>query len=178
VVDAGPPPDDAGPVDMCMAPDGPYGTAVGRRLEPFELMTCSGELFRFYDEEWCDPALRLSIINIAAGWCGPCILESRQLTDEITEPYRSRGVRVIQILVQTEDYSAPDGAYCQDWVDTFRLTNIELYDPTQITEIYFPDGVLPSTIIVDQEGTIRFRENGASMGLVSLKARLDALLAE
>jgi len=179
MVDSGPMPmEDAGPIDMCEAPPPPYGTAVGRTLAPFTLQQCDGTDYSFYNEEWCDPATRFTVISIAAGWCGPCILESRQLTAEISIPYAPRGVRLIQIITQTEDYSAPDLAYCDGWVETFGLINIELIDPAQVTGIYFPDNALPSTIIVDEMGTIRFRENGVSEGLISLKAKLDELLAE
>ena len=103
--------------------------------------------------------------------------ESSELTDRVTEAYRDRGIRVIQILTQDEDYAAPTLGYCEAWVSRFGLTNIELIDPAQVTGIYFPDNSLPSTIIVDSEGVIRFRENGATEGLVSLTSKLDELLA-
>ena len=154
-----------------------FGTRVGGTLEPFTLDSCTedGE-YSFYNEEWCDSSL--TVISIAAGWCPPCIVESRELTDRVTEAYRDRGVRVIQVLVQDEEYRAPDITYCEEWVDRFGLTNIELIDPTGVTQIYFPGNSLPSTIIVDNEGTIRFRENGATEGLVSLTNELDDLLEE
>ncbi len=164
------------PVDTCTAPEGPYGTSTGRVLEPFTLQQCDGTDYSFYNQDWCDSTL--TVISIAAGWCGPCIVESSQLTERVTEAYRDQGVRVIQILVQDEDFRAPTLSYCEGWVDRFGLTNIELIDPDQITQIYFPGNSLPSTIIVDSEGVIRFRENGASEGLVSLTSKLDELLAE
>lgn len=160
----------------CDAPPAPYGSLVGRKLEPFTLQQCDGTDYSFYNDEYCDSTL--TVISIAAGWCPPCIRESSELTERVTEAYRDRGVRVIQILTQDEEYRAPTLEYCQNWVDRFGLTNIELIDPTQITQIYFPGNSLPSTIIVDDEGTIRFRENGATEGLVSLTNKLDELLAE
>ena len=168
---------DAGPATMCADPPSePYGTSVGRKLEPFTLENCAdGTEYSFYNQDYCESSF--TVISIAAGWCPPCIRESSELTERVTEAYRDQGVRVIQILTQTEDYSAPSITYCQNWVTRFGLTNIELIDPAQITQIYFPDNVLPSTIIVDSEGVIRFRENGASEGLVSLTAKLDELLA-
>ena len=169
---------DSGPVDVCSDPPGePYGTSVGRKLEPFTLQNCAdGTEYSFYNEEYCDASF--TVISIAAGWCPPCIRESSELTERVTEAYRDQGIRVIQIITQDEDYAAPTLAYCEGWVSRFSLTNIELIDPSQITQIYFPDNVLPSTIIVDSEGVIRFRENGATEGLVSLTNKLDELLAE
>jgi len=178
-MDAGTTPEvDAGPVTdfPCDYPSAPYGTAEGRKLEPFSLQQCDGTNYDFVNEEFCESSL--TVISIAAGWCAPCIQESMQLTEQITERYREDGVRVIQILVQREDFSEPTLSFCNQWVTRFGLTNVELIDPTQITNIYFPDNALPSTIIVDSEGTIRFRENGASDGLITLRARIEQLLEE
>jgi hypothetical protein len=179
-IDSGPAPVDARDpaLPSCDYPQpGPiYGTDIFRPFRPFELEQCDGTPYNFYNQEFCDSTL--TVISIAAGWCGPCIYESMNLTEQVTEMYRAQGVRVIQVLVQDEDYNEASGAYCQAWVDRFELTNVELVDPTGATQIYFPGGSLPSTIIVDREGIIRFREQGASKGLVSLRAKLDELLAE
>lgn len=97
----------------------------------------------------------------------------------ITQAYaRTRGVRVIQILIQDEVYAEPSQAFCEGWVSRYGLTNVELRDPTQVTNVFFPDGSLPSTIIVDNEGVIGFRENGVSNQLMNLRKELDELLAE
>tara|TARA_B100001750_G_scaffold237761_1_gene243363 strand:+ start:438 stop:1094 length:657 start_codon:yes stop_codon:yes gene_type:complete len=151
------------------------GTIPGSEMGDFTLQTCDGEEYSFYNEAFCES--QATVISIAAGWCPPCIAESMQLEEEITSVYGPQGVRVIQILIQTDDYSAPDLAYCQGWVDRFGLdSNVELIDPAQVTNRFFPDGALPSTIVVDSEGIIRFRENGASDGLTTLKAAIDQVL--
>jgi hypothetical protein len=80
-------------------------------------------------------------------------------------------------MFQDESYGAASGAYCQAWVDEYGLTNVELNDPTQSTQIYFPAGSLPATLIIDSTGTIVFREYGTTDGLTSLRAKLDELLA-
>jgi hypothetical protein len=152
-----------------------FGVALGRNLQPFTLQQCDGSDYSFYNEDFC--AANLTVVSIAAGWCPPCIAESRQLTERIVRAYEGRGVRVIQILVQTDTYGPPDLAYCDAWVDEFGLENVELIDPAQWTQPFFPDNALPSTIIVDNQGVIRFRENGATDGLTSLQAGIDAELA-
>jgi hypothetical protein len=157
-------------------PARPYGTSAGYKMEPFTLEQCDGTDYEFYNEDYC--AASLTVVSIAAGWCVPCIMESTQLEAEITDRYAPQDVRVVQIIVQEEDNSAPDGAYCDAWVARFGLSNVELIDPLQETNIYFPDGVLPSTIIVDNNGIIKFRENGASDGLTSLRARIEQVLEE
>ena len=53
-----------------------------------------------------------------------------------------------------------------------------LIDPIQETQVYFPAGSLPATLIVDSEGTIVHREYGVSESLSTIRAALDDLLAE
>ncbi len=160
----------------CSYPPAPYGTRVGANLEPFTLPQCDGTPYSFVNEEFC--AARFTVISIAAGWCMPCRYESQNLTEQVTSVYGPRGVRVIQVLVQDDDYRAANGAFCDAWVARYNLTqNIELIDADGTTQIYFPGGSLPSTIIVDSHGTIVWRENGVVMWLGTLKAKLDMLLA-
>lgn len=188
-VDAAP---DADPADTggiadagaCAPPSPPYGTMVGRTFAPLDLDSsgnplvtfCDGSPYYFYNEDFCEA--RFTVVSIAAGWCAPCRLESAQLTTEITERYRDQGVQVVQIIVADDDYAAPDEAFCDLWVRTYGLTNVEVLDRVGATQIYFPDNSLPSTLIVDREGVIRFRENGATEGLVSLRGAIESLLAE
>jgi hypothetical protein len=158
--------------------DPPFGTTNGRSFRTFTLGDCDGDAYDFYGADYCDPAIRFTVVNIAAGWCVPCMMESAMLTDRVVTPYGPRGVRVIQILVQDASYDRPDEADCHAWVDTYGLTNVELLDPDQITNRYFPDGSLPSTIIIDDMGVIRWHENGAVDGLTTLIEALDTFLAE
>ena len=153
-----------------------FGAIPGSNMSEFfmPLQTCDGTEYSFYNEDFCEA--EVTVISIAAGWCPPCIMESMQLEAEINAIYASQGVRVIQILTQKEDGTAPDLAYCDEWVSRFGLSNIELIDPAQFTSSFFPDNSLPSTIIIDSEGVIRFRENGASDGLTTLKAAIDEVL--
>jgi hypothetical protein len=172
-------PDAAGDTggSMCAAPEAPYGVEIGRNFEPFTLNDCSGNPYEFYGPDFCDA--RFTVVSIAAGWCGPCIMESRVLESAINEIYGPQGVRVLQIITQTEEYGAPDEAYCSGWVSTYGLSNVELIDPAQITGVYFPGNALPATLIVDSNGVIVFREYGYSGSMLgSLAAELDELLAE
>ncbi len=177
--DAGMDTSDSGPA--CTYPDSGYGTLVGYKFAPFTLPQCDGTSYDFVDgdgsgaHDFCSSTL--TVVSIAAGWCHPCQLESSMMTDLITTPYADKGVRVIQVLVQDPSGNAPSQSFCDSWVSTYGLTNVELRDADGVTQRYFPDNSLPSTIIVDGDGVIQFRENGETDGLTSLKAKLDMLLA-
>jgi hypothetical protein len=168
------------PTTLCEnVPTENFGSREGRALEGFTLPQCNNEDYSLYNEDFCDPNHTLTVISIAAEWCGPCIEESRVLTDLIVRPYADRGVRVIQVLIQNAEYGPPDLDLCNRWVTRFGLTdNIEVIDPTGVTSGAFPSGSLPSTVILDETGTIIHREDGAAPGLVTLRAELDAALAD
>lgn len=151
-----------------------FGTREGAKFKPLTLNTCGGDPYAFYNADYC--AAKFTILSIAAGWCNPCRYETSQLP-ALQAEYEPRGVRLLQVMFQDESYRAASGAYCQAWVDEFGLTNVELNDPAQATQIYFPAGSLPATVIVDNQGTIVFREYGTTDGLASLRAKLDQLLA-
>ncbi len=178
--DAFTPQPDAGPTTLCEnVPTENFGSREGRALENFTLPQCNNVDYSLYNEDFCDPDHTLTVINIAAEWCAPCIEESRQLTDLVVRPYAPRGVRVIQIIIQNADYGPPDLDLCNRWVARFNLTeNIEVIDPAGVTAGAFPSGLLPSTVILDETGTIIHREDGAAPGLVTLRAELDAALEE
>jgi hypothetical protein len=169
------------------AGDPDYGTLVGRSFREFSsaLSDCNGGSHTFYDSDFCDSTTTYTVVSIAAGWCHPCQMESAILTDNVVSVYGPHGVRVIQLLVQDPNYQQPNAAFCNQWVSTYGLSvvpdgagfgNYELLDPAQVSNVYFPDGALPSTLIIDNHGVIRFHENGASESLASLTSELDRLL--
>ena len=187
--DASPPADDAtvvgddagggGSGPLCSnVPTSGFGSLEGRHLEDFTLPQCDNTDYQFYGADFCSPEHTLTVISIAAEWCAPCQAESAMLTDYISRPYASRGVRLIQIIIQDRDYGPPTLELCDRWVTRYNLTdNIELIDPNGVTSGAFPSGSLPSTVIVDETGTIIYREDGASDMLVTLRAELDRALA-
>ena len=181
--DAGGPTPDTGTASACANhipdpatnPMEQFGTSNGRQFRPFTLNECDGTPYSFYGPEYCDAATRFTVVSIAAGWCGPCMMESAQLADRVVNVY-GQDVRVVQIMVQDAGHGRPDAADCNAWVDTFGIINVELLDPDQITNSYFPDGSLPSTIIVNNQGTIVWHENGAVDGLRTLTDELNRQL--
>jgi thiol-disulfide isomerase/thioredoxin len=157
-----------------------FGTSRGALFPGFTLPTCDDVPYTFYDDANCPTNYTLTVVSIGALWCGPCQMESALLTDRVTNAYADAGVRVVQILVDGDTPGSPlSPAQCWQWVSTYGLVNPELMDPGGAeTNAFFPDGTLPSTVIVDRGGLIRFYENGASMGLVTLTAAIESLLCD
>lgn len=161
---------------VCGWPTSGYGTAVGDAMQPFRLTACDGTSFAYPHPDLC--ATRFTVVHIAAGWCLPCTTQSAMFETEINARYADADVQAIQILVQDEDFDAADGLFCDRWVAEHGLSNVELIDPDALTSVYFPAGVLPSTLVVNNAtGLIVYREVGTS-SLAALQSRLDTLLAE
>lgn len=160
-----------------------FGSSRGTLFEGFTLPECDGTSYTFYDDANCPADYTMTVVSIAAIWCVPCQMESAQLTDRVTTAYASEGVRVVQIIVDGSTRGSMfTPAQCQQWVDTYGLVNTELMDQggAETAEFFTtPTGVsLPSTMIVDRDGVIRFFEQGATMGLVTLTGAIDSLLCE
>lgn len=168
---------DAGP--SCGDPGEPYGTSQGSHFLPFTLPSCTdGSPYAFYGEAEGFCEARFTVLTMAAGWCGPCRVEAQQMQERLVEAYANQGVRVIVAVIQDNDYRAPSIEFCRGWIAQYGLTNPVVLDARQETQIYFPAGSLPATVIVDSRGVIRHREYGVSTGLETIRAALEALLAE
>ncbi|MFT5353611.1 MAG: hypothetical protein ACI9KE_000811 [Polyangiales bacterium] len=165
---------DVGPV--CGDPGSPYGTSLGSSFLPFTMPTCGDVPFEFYGETegFCDATF--TVVSLAAGWCGPCRLEASLMQEYLVDGYAEHGVRVVVAVIQDNNLAEPTSEFCNRWVEQYELTNPVVYDTEGVTQIYFPDGSLPATLIVDSQGVIVHREYGVSDELVTVRATLDRLL--
>lgn len=151
-----------------------FGTDVGRNFEGFTLQQCDGTDFTFYNDAFCSADHALTVLSIAAEWCGPCRVESDQLRDRVVLPYGDRGVRVVQVMAQNLNGGPPDLDVCNRWVAAHNLEGVtEVIDPDGVTNPFFPTGSLPSTSLVDETGAIVYRENGATPNLMTLRAAIE-----
>ena len=182
------PMEDAGGTPTCGRPNidtavDSFGTSVGTYFDQVTIPRCDGTPYSFYNDDFCNDTHRLTVVSIAAIWCVPCQEESALLTERVTNAYADQGVRVIQIIVDgTPPGTTFTPAQCQQWVDTYGLVNVELMDLVDgvagsIIGERFPSGSLPSTLLVDDTGRIVFREDGASPGLNTLRAAIEAQLS-
>lgn len=161
----------------CEPPTSGFGTSEGRKISPLTLRACDGSAYEFYNQDYCDA--ELTVMIMAAGWCNPCIQESMAIESDLNDVYGDR-VRVIQVIIQKEDGSAPDAAYCSAWRDRFGLSNIVAYDANNATGAYFNSDALPTSMIIDGDGTYLLRTSGISSTgspVSHLTEEIDRLLA-
>lgn len=97
------------------------------------------------------------LINFWASWCGPCRQEM-PLLDRLHHRYEDTGFAVLGINVEGD----PDSA--QEIVDKTKVTFPILIDDGQkVSELYSLEA-MPSTVVVDRDGVIRYIHLGYKPG--------------
>lgn len=163
------------PPDDFVYPTGPFGTEVGDLFEDIELDDCDGNKIRFGD---ILAQSKVTLFNIGAGWCQPCVDETETLDAEIFRASCGQGLRVVQVLFQDQDAEPATKLFCSEWREQFTLSFPVLVDPLFATQKYFQsvESQTPINYLIDPTGTIRYKETGTPAG--DLPQRIQSLLAE
>lgn len=97
------------------------------------------------------------MINFWASWCGPCRQEM-PLLDALYKKYRDYGFTLLGVNVD-ENQAAADKL-----LGTIPVTFPVLYDATNsVSELYDIDA-MPSTILIDRDGNMRYLHRGYKSG--------------
>jgi peroxiredoxin len=97
------------------------------------------------------------MINFWATWCGPCRKEM-PLLDAIYQRYNRLGFTLLGVNVE-EDPSGAD-EYLAETPVSFPI----LYDRSNSVSKLYDVNAMPSTVIVDREGNVRFLHKGYQPG--------------
>ncbi|HUN72341.1 MAG TPA: TlpA disulfide reductase family protein [Steroidobacteraceae bacterium] len=93
------------------------------------------------------------MINFWASWCGPCRQEM-PLLDDIYKQYKDMGFVLLGVNVE------PDAHNANAWLSKTPVSYPILYDPkSQVSQLYSVQA-MPTTVIVDRQGVVRFVHNG------------------
>ena len=128
--------------------------AVGIRDEApdFTLKSLDGNNLRL--EEFRG---KVVLINFWASWCGPCRQEM-PLLDRLHHRYEDTGFTVLGVNVEGDSKPA------QEIVDKTKVTFPVLIDEGQkVSELYDLEA-MPSTIVIDRDGVIRYIHLGYKPG--------------
>jgi len=97
------------------------------------------------------------LINFWASWCGPCRQEM-PLLDRLHHRYEDTGFAVLGVNVEGEAGPA------QEIVDSTNVTFPILIDDGQkVSEMYNLEA-MPSTVVVDRDGVVRYIHRGYKPG--------------
>jgi thiol-disulfide isomerase/thioredoxin len=169
-----------------------YGTEVGERLansDGLQLRDCNGELRdfkQFFDVRDDGTHNRGVLVNIGAGWCGPCQEETLEFVDVYAD-YHEQGIELVQVLFQDWASQAPTEQFCEEWrTGQWEGDSVDLdlafpvfIDPiNDWTSIYLQDpaSATPINLLVDANANIRFKSEGIKLRPDDLRTQLDLVI--
>lgn len=126
--------------------------ATGKPAADFTLKATTGKNLRLAEQRG-----DVVMINFWATWCGPCRQEM-PLLEKIHAKYKDLGFTLLGINVEAD----PSGMakYLKDVPVSFPI----LRDgENKVAKLYGVDG-MPSTVIIDRNGTVRFIHRGYKPG--------------
>ena len=97
-------------------------------------------------DETCFFENKITMINLWAYWCGPCVGELPDL-EKLSKDYADKGLRIIGISLEEEE------ADNRDTVKELGITYPNLFYTEDFDE-YMDTGYYPTTIFVDSEGHV------------------------
>lgn len=129
------------------------GASTERTPAPdFTLKSASGENIKLSELRG-----QVVMINFWASWCGPCRQEM-PLLDEIHARYSPMGFTMLGVNVEKD--SAKAKALLKDLPVDFPI----LFDKTNQVSKDYDVVAMPSTVIVDRDGNIRYIHRGYKPG--------------
>ena len=123
---------------------------VGHPAPAFTLRNLQGNL-----EGLGDYRNKVIVLNFWATWCAPC-LEEMPAFEKLHRRYRSEGVTVLAVSIDKGGISK-----VKSFVDKHNLTFPVLIDSDGIAEKLYPSFTIPFTYVIDKEGRVAARVDGA-----------------
>ena len=140
------------------AAGGIAASAVSAGLKPsiapdFTLESHEGENIRLSEYRG-----EVVLINFWASWCGPCRQEMPVLS-ELHDKYRALGFTVLGVNVESDTRKAKK--LLQDLPVSFPV----VFDSDSVVSKQYDVVAMPSTVLVDRDGNMRYLHKGYKPGL-------------
>ncbi|BFM17725.1 TlpA disulfide reductase family protein [Maricurvus nonylphenolicus] len=97
------------------------------------------------------------MINFWASWCGPCRQEMPEL-DKLHQRYQDAGFTVLGVNVETDTKAA------NKLLKKIPVTFPVLYDTESTASKLFDVDAMPTTLLVDRNGQLRYLHRGYKPG--------------
>ena len=98
------------------------------------------------------------LINFWASWCGPCRQEMPLLSD-LHDKYRALGFTVLGVNVEE------DSAKARKLLQKMPVSFPVLFDNESVVSKQYDVVAMPSTVLVDRDGNMRYLHKGYKPGL-------------
>ncbi len=140
------------------------GVNVGNRAVDFQVQTLNGTTVKLSDYRG-KPVL----LNFWATWCGPCRFEVPFL-DQINTSYSSKGLVMLPVDV------GENSTAITNFMVSVNVTLPALMDSNaSVSKIYGLTGI-PTTLLIDKDGVIRFKQIGAFADKASIESALTKIM--
>lgn len=113
---------------------------------------------------------KIVVVNFWAAWCTPCADEVPQFIS-LQRKYESQGVQVIGISIDDSE------SELRDFYRKFKMNYPVITGSQQIAQAYGGILGLPTTLIIDRDGTIQKKFNGVT-DFASLEKEVVKLLGK
>jgi peroxiredoxin len=144
-----------------------WAATVSGPAPAFKLTARSGETVSLADLRG-----QVVMINFWATWCGPCRQEMPHL-EALYQRYESLGFTLLGVNVEQD----PKGA--DKWLQETPVSFPILFDPENKVSKLYDVEAMPSTVIVDRAGNVRFIHHGYKPGYEDeYQTQVRALLRE
>lgn len=121
-----------------------FAEDISGKASDFTLKSRSGENVRL-----AELSGDVILLNFWASWCGPCRQEMPAL-QKLQDKYEDLGFTVLGVNVE-EDASGAD-AYLKDVPVSFPI----LFDPDNTVTKAYDVKAMPTTVIIDRDGNMRY----------------------
>lgn len=156
-----------GAAQTATAEAAPPRTEVGDAMPAYSAKLLDGRPFDLAAEKG-----NVVFVNVWATWCGPCRFEIPEL-QALQRRYGGSGLKVVGISVDEGDPGA-----VKSFAETQKITYDVATDPEGRIASLVQTTVLPTSILIDRNGTIAWRQIGAIMpNDTKLKAAIEKALA-
>lgn len=126
--------------------------AINIPAPDFTLESRSGDNIRLEDHRG-----EVVMLNFWASWCGPCRQEM-PLMDEIYSRYQDLGFTILAVNVDENRDEA------LRFLDKVPVTYPVLYDPESSVSELYEVPAMPTTVMIDRDGTARYIHYGYKPG--------------
>ena len=137
---------------LCAAPPADAGAQPGAAAPDFTLAARDGGTLRLADLKG-----QVVMLNFWATWCGPCRQEMPLLA-QLHDKYEPLGFMMVGVNVE------PDSAAAVAWLKGVPVTFPIVFDTTSSVAGTFGVEGMPSSVLVDREGKVRYVHRGYKPG--------------
>ena len=125
---------------------------IGKPAPDFTLKSISGANLNLTEQRG-----KIIVINFWASWCGPCRTEMPVL-QTFYDKYKDLGVSVWGVNVEQENQAG------RDFLADLNLTFPILFDASNTLSETYQVEAMPTTIIIDRDGLVRYAYKGYKPG--------------